>query len=78
MNYLKRLWQAAKTKLTVYAAVITTSVAMVPQLISDYWGQAETAIPHLQVYHGVVVGFGLLLTIWARVRRELHPPTPVP
>lgn len=73
MNYLNRLWHAAISKLTVYAASITTAVAMVPQLISDYWSQAEAAIPHLQVYHGMVVGFGLLLTIWARVRRELHP-----
>ena len=74
VQYVTQAAKIAKGKLTVYLAAISTTVAMLPELISTYWHQLEEAIPHLSVYHGVVTATGLILTIWARVRKEIIPP----
>lgn len=70
--YLKRCFVAARSKLTPYCALATGLVADLPSLIHDYWGQLEAAIPHLRVYHTTVVVAGILLTAWARVRRDVR------
>lgn len=73
-TYLLQVADKAKGKLTTYVAALSVFIASLPELIKDYWGQLEQSIPHLTIYHGTVTAIGLLLTIWARVRREIIPP----
>jgi len=71
IQYLKNVLVSASTKLTPYMAILTTNIALLPQYISDYWGQAEAAIPHLSAYHKAVTVISLAVTVWARVRRDV-------
>jgi hypothetical protein len=71
IDYIKRFWAAAKTKVTTYVAVAATVVAILPGAINDSWSQLSDVIPHAY-QHTLLAGLALV-TIWTRVRRELKP-----
>ena len=70
LAYLKQCLASAGNKLTVYFAGATGLIELIPQWIHDYWAQLEQTIPHLATYHQAAIGTGVVLTMWARVRRD--------
>jgi hypothetical protein len=76
MDYLKKSAAAASTKLTTYVALTVSGLAMLPELVPQYWAQVEdlvpTAVPKESVHH-FVLGVGALALIWTRIRREVKP-----
>lgn len=65
---------AARGKATTYFALALSGLAMVPDLLPQYWAQVEallpTSVPSERVHH-ILLGVGTLAVIWLRVRREV-------
>lgn len=81
LDYLRRLFVEAKTKLTTYLAIATAMVAQLAAHAEDILNsipQLKTFLPassvlSLFLMKWVVSGLGIL-TVWARVRRMLRQP----
>ena len=71
IDYLKRFWAEAKAKVTTYVALLTAVLATLPAAVGDSWGQVSAIIP-VAYQHAVLAALSLI-TIWTRVRRDLHP-----
>lgn len=67
-DYLKRFYNAAKTKLTTYIALSTAGLT---ELLSS-WDQTISLFPHwLVTQKAHIISASVLLTIWSRIRKEL-------
>jgi hypothetical protein len=73
----KRFYDVAKTKVTTWFALIIGTLAMLPDMVPQYWSQVEGLIPTkypTEAVHHLLLGAGALAVIYLRVRREIHAP----
>lgn len=76
-THLVDVWHAAKTKVTTYFALLMSGLAVLPDVIPQYWAQVESLIPTAvptEAVHHLLLGAGALAVIYLRVRREVHAP----
>lgn len=76
MDYMKRAFTAAKGKVTTYVALCISGLAVLPDLLPQYWSQVEGMIPTqfpTERIHHLLMGAGALAVIWTRIRREVKP-----
>ena len=73
---LIRFLRAASGKATTYFALAMSGLAVLPEIIPQYWSQVEglipTAVPKESVHH-ILLGVGALAVIYLRIRREIKP-----
>lgn len=71
---MKRVFTAARGKVTTYVALTISGLAALPDLLPTYWSQVEglipTSFPTERVHH-ILLGVGALAVIWTRIRREV-------
>lgn len=75
--YIKRFFSEIKTKLTTYLALLTASVAELPNVVSQDSLNAFHSVVSDSTHKHIVAGLAAV-TIWSRVRRNLKPPPPPP
>lgn len=76
MLYLKNLLSTASRTVTAYLALAISALAMLPEIIPQYWDQLCGILPASwprETFHHVLLGLGALAVIWTRVRREIKP-----
>lgn len=74
---IKRFIAIARTKLTTWFALVMSGLAVLPDVIPQYWAQVESLIPtpvQTEAVHHLLLGAGALAVIYLRVRREVHAP----
>lgn len=69
-NWLKGLFNEAKTKLTTYLAITTAGVAELPNMVDKNALDSIHAVVSDNTHKHIVAGLAVL-TIWSRVRRSL-------
>jgi hypothetical protein len=65
---------AARGKFTTYFALGLSGLAMLPDLLPQYWSQIEGLLPttaNTERVHHLLLGIGALAVIYLRVRREV-------
>lgn len=66
--------KAARGKMTTWFALIMSALAVLPDVMPQYWNQVEALIPTqypTEAVHHVLLGLGALAVIYLRVRREI-------
>jgi hypothetical protein len=79
LAYLKAFAAEAKGKATTYFALALSGLAVLPEVLPQYWGQVESLIPtavNKETVHHLLLGVGSLAVIYLRVRREVKPNAP--
>lgn len=72
-----KYWQAARSKFTTWFALIMSALAILPDVIPQYWASLEALVPTkypTEAIHHVLLGIGALAVIYLRIRREVHAP----
>ena len=80
MNYLKRFFAAASKTVTAYLALAISGLAILPEMIPQYWDQLCGLLPASwprETFHHILLGLGALAVIWTRVRRQIGTVAPV-
>lgn len=78
LDYMKRAVVAARSKWTTYGAMALSGLAVLPEVIPQYWADVESLIPtqvNKETVHHLLLAAGSLAVIWLRIRREIKPPT---
>jgi len=74
VNYMMNVFHAAKGKVTTYAALALSGVAMLPDVLPQFWQDVAAFFPkhwpREQIHHALLAAGGLAI-IWTRVRREI-------
>lgn len=76
LDYMKQVAIAARNKATTYFALALSGLAVLPEVIPQYWDQVEGLIPtqvNKETVHHILLGVGSLAVIYLRVRREVKP-----